>query len=176
MTIHTPLQSQQLHGACDPDHFTFQTTAEVPDLTDTIGQARAMDAVRFGSDIRREGYNLFVLGSPGMGRRSLVQQFLETKASQEAEPADWCYLNNFAQPHKPKVLKLPCGKGEELRLHMERLVDYLRSAIPVQFESEEYRTRVSAIQQEYNELQEREIAGLGEERSEERRVGKECRL
>ncbi|MBS0586739.1 MAG: AAA family ATPase [Proteobacteria bacterium] len=163
MTIHTPLQSQQLHRACDPDQFTFQTTAEVPDLTDTIGQARAMDAVRFGSDIRREGYNLFVLGSPGMGRRSLVQQFLETKASQEAEPADWCYLNNFAQPHKPKVLKLPCGKGEELRLHMERLVDYLRSAIPVQFESEEYRTRVSAIQQEYNELQEREIAGLGEE-------------
>lgn len=122
-----------------------------------------MDAVRFGSDIRREGYNLFVLGSSGMGKHSLVKQFLESRASREAEPADWCYLNNFIQPHKPKVLKLPCGKGEELRQHMERLVDYLRSAVPVQFESEEYRNRIGAIQQEYNERQEREIAELGEE-------------
>ena len=50
-----------------------------------------------------------------------------------------------------------------MRARMERLVDYLRSAIPAQFESEEYRNRVSAIQQEYNEQQEREIKELGEE-------------
>lgn len=158
-----PLEAQQLHRACDPDQFSFRTTAEVADLTDIIGQTRAMDAVRFGSDIRRSGYNLFVLGSSGMGKHSLVKQFLESRANQEAEPADWCYLNNFAQPHKPKVLELPRGKGEELRMHMERLVDYLRSAVPVQFEGEEYRSRISAIQQEYNERQEREITELGEE-------------
>ncbi|QOJ23688.1 MAG: AAA family ATPase [Gammaproteobacteria bacterium] len=163
MTTIIPLDVQQLHRACDPGQFTFRTTAELADLTDIIGQVRAMDAVRFGSDIRREGYNLFVLGSSGMGKHSLVQQFLESRASREAEPADWCYLNNFAQPHKPKTLKLPCGKGEELRLHMERLVDYLRSAIPVQFESEEYRNRINAIQQEYSERQEREITELDEE-------------
>lgn len=163
MTTITPLDTQQLHRACDPEQFTFRTTAELADLTDIIGQARAMDAVRFGSDIRREGYNLFVLGSSGMGKHSLVQQLLENRASREAEPADWCYLNNFAQPHKPKTLKLPCGKGEALRQHMERLVDYLRSAVPVQFESEEYRNRINAIQKEYSERQEREITELGEE-------------
>lgn len=160
MTAITPLQPQWLRHACDPSQFTFQTTADLPDLTEIIGQARAMDAVRFGADIRREGYNLFVLGSPGMGRHSLVRQFLESKASKEAEPPDWCYLNNFTQPHKPKALKLPHGQGEALRAHMARLVDYLRSAIPVQFESEEYRSRISAIQQEYSEWQEREIAEL----------------
>lgn len=160
MTVNIPLQPQRLRHACDPGQFTFQTTADLPDLTDIIGQARAMDAVRFDSDIRREGYNLFVLGSPGMGRHTLVQQFLDSKASKEAEPPDWCYLNNFTQPHKPRALKLPSGKGEALRAHMARLVDYLRSAIPVQFESEEYRSRISAIQQEYNERQERDIAEL----------------
>ena len=160
MTANIPLQPQRLRHACDPGQFTFQTTADIPDLTEIIGQARAMDAVRFGSDIRREGYNLFILGSPGMGRHTLVQQFLDSKASEEAEPPDWCYLNNFTQPHKPKALKLPPGKGEALRAHMARLVDYLRSAIPVQFESEEYRSRISAIQQEYNERQERDIAEL----------------
>lgn len=163
MTTILPLEPQRLYQSCDPEQFTFKTTAEVADLTEIVGQTRAMDAVHFGSGIRQEGYNLFVLGSPGMGKRSLVQQFLEKKASNEPESADWCYINNFAQPHKPKVLKLPAGRGEELRIHMERLVDYLRSAIPAQFESEEYRNRVKAIQQEYNELQEREIRQLGEE-------------
>ncbi|MCG7757050.1 MAG: AAA family ATPase, partial [Nitrosomonas sp.] len=160
MTAIIPLQPQRLRHPCDPGQFTFQTTADLPDLTEIIGQARAMDAVRFGADIRREGYNLFVLGPPGMGRHGLVQQFLDSKASKEAEPPDWCYLNNFIQPHKPKVLKLPPGQGETLRAHMARLVDYLRSAIPVQFESEEYRSRINAIQQEYSERQEREIAEL----------------
>ena len=129
------LKPEQLYQPCDPDQFKFKTTAELPDLTEVIGQARAMDAVRFGSSIRREGYNLFVMGPPGMGKHSLIQQFLESKASQEAEPVDWCYLNNFDQPHQPKVLRLPAGKGEALRMSMEGLVEYLRTAIPAQFES-----------------------------------------
>lgn len=158
-----PLKPEQLYQTCNPDQFKFKTTAELPDLIEIIGQARAMDAVRFGSSIRQEGYNLFVMGSPGMGKHSLVKQFLENKANQETQPADWCYLNNFDQPHQPKVLKLPSGKGEELRMSMEGLVEYLRSAIPAQFESEEYRNKVNAIHQEFNERQEKVISELGEE-------------
>ncbi len=158
-----PLKPEQLYQTCNPDQFKFETTAELPDLIEIIGQARAMDAVRFGSNIRQEGYNLFVMGSPGMGKHSLVKQFLENKASQEAEPVDWCYLNNFDQPHQPKVLKLPAGKGEALRMSMESLVEYLRTAIPAQFESEEYRSKVNAIHQAFNERQEKVISELGEE-------------
>ena len=158
-----PLKPEQLYQTCNPDQFKFETTAELPDLIEIIGQARAMDAVRFGSSIRQEGYNLFVMGSPGMGKHSLVKQFLENKASQEAEPIDWCYLNNFDQPHQPKVLKLPAGKGEALRMSMEGLVEYLRTAIPAQFESEEYRSKVNAIHQAFNERQEKVISELGEE-------------
>lgn len=76
---------------------------------------------------------------------------------------DWCYLNNFDQPHQPKVLKLPSGKGEALRLSMEGLVEYLRTAIPAQFESEEYHNKVNAIHQAFNERQEKVISELGEE-------------
>lgn len=52
------LKPAQLYQACDPGQFNFTTTAELADLTEVIGQARAMDAVRFGSSIRQEGYNL----------------------------------------------------------------------------------------------------------------------
>ena len=119
-----------------------------------------MDAVHFGAGIRHDGYNLFVLGPSGMGKRSLVRQLLQEKASHESKPADWCYINNFSQPHKPTILKLPHGRGEELRQHMEKLINYLRSAVPAVFESDEFRAKAKAIQKAFSEQQERAFLEL----------------
>lgn len=168
MTTPLPLQPQQLHHPCDPGQFVFQTTSDLEDLIEIIGQMRAMDAVRFGAGIRHEGYNLFVLGPSGMGKRSMVRQFLEKKAADERESDDWCYLNNFTQPHKPQALKLQPGKGTQLRRHMEQLVDYLRSAIPALFESDEYRAKAAAIQEEFSKRQEQVFTELGEEAERQR--------
>jgi len=159
--IPTALNVQQLYQPCDADKFGFQTTDELPDLTEIIGQMRAMEAVHFGMGIRQEGYNLFVLGPSGLGKRSMVRQFLETRAATESEPDDWCYINNFVHPHKPIALRLPCGRGAELSLHMEQRVDYLRTAIPALFESEEYRSKSEAIHEEFKKQQEQVIKELG---------------
>ncbi|MGC2456774.1 MAG: AAA family ATPase [Gallionellaceae bacterium] len=163
MALPLPLEPQQLYHPCDTGQFAFQTTADLEDMTEIIGQMRAMDALRFGAGIRHEGYNLFVLGPSGIGKRSMVRQFLEKKAEDERKPDDWCYLNNFAQPHKPQALRLPCGRGAELRQRMEQLVDYLRTAIPALFESDEYRAKVEAIQEEFNKRQEQVFKELGED-------------
>lgn len=162
MTYSSALDPKQLHHACDPDEFPFQTTTELQDLTEMIGQARAMDAVRFGASIRHDGYNIFVLGPAGMGKRSMVRQFLEKKASDGQAPSDWCYVNNFAQPHMPRALRLPHGRGSELRVHMEQRVAFLRTAIPALFESEEYRAKSTAIQEEFNNRQAQVFSELGE--------------
>lgn len=163
MTLPPSLSVQQLHHACDPQQFHFQTTAELEGLDEIIGQMRAMDAVRFGAGIHQDGYNIFVLGPSGMGKRSMVRQFLEKKAHAELPPADWCYINNFAEPHKPLILKLPTGRGAELRIHMERLVDYLRMAIPALFESDEYRAKLAVIQDAFSRQQEQAFQEIGEE-------------
>ena len=137
------LTAAQLHHTCDPHQFDFQTTAELEDLGELIGQMRAMEAVQFGTGMRHEGYNIYVQGPSGMGKRSMVQQLLARKTPTEADPPEWCYLHNFKQPHKPQALSLPPGRGADLRDQMAKLVDYLRSAIPGLFESDEYRATVS---------------------------------
>lgn len=157
------LESHQLYHACDPTQFGFQTTAELVELSELIGQMRAMEAVRFGTGIRRDGYNVFVLGPAGVGKRSMVGQFLAKKAGTEHQSSDWCYLNNFAHPHKPNAVRLPLGKGAQLQNQMAQLVDYLRTAIPALFESDEYRTKAEAIQDEFNKRQESAFKELGEE-------------
>ncbi len=161
MTSHPPLQPQQLHYPCDPVQFGFQSTAELEDMTEVIGQARAMDAIRFGTRIRHDGYNLFVLGPPGMGKRSMVLKQLETR--DEQEPDDWCYVNNFAQQHKPQALRLPPGRGAKLRQQMEQMVDYLKSAIPALFESDEYHAKAEVILEEFKQRQEKLFKELGED-------------
>ena len=157
------LTPAQLYHACDPAQFDFQTTTELQDLSELMGQVRATAAVRFGVGIRQSGYNIFVLGPSGMGKRTMVAQLLAQKAGAEAELADWCYLNNFTEPHKPQAIKLPSGKGAELQREMQQTVDYLRTAIPALFESEEYRAKAEAIQDEFNKRQEHAFKELGNE-------------
>lgn len=160
MSAIKPLEPAMLRRRCDPESFSFETTAELEELTEIVGQARAVEAVRFGIDIRREGYNLFVLGPPGIGKHSLVRQFLEQEVGAKPTPADWCYVNNFEQPYKPHALRLPPGQGQTLRQDMNQLVEELRTVIPAVFDSEDYRTRKQGLEEEFKEREEKAFAEL----------------
>ena len=59
-----PLSPDRLYRSCDADRFTFTTTAELDDLTEGIGQMRAIDAAHFGIGMRHASYNLYVKGPP----------------------------------------------------------------------------------------------------------------
>lgn len=163
-----PLPAQQLRRRCDPAQFDFKTTAELEDLGEVLGQERAVEAIRFGIGIQREGYNLFALGPSGTGKRTTIRQFLDRRAASEPVPPDLCYVNNFEQPHKPRLLRLPPGVGSVLRKDMEELVGELRTSIPAAFESEDYRTRKQEVEEEFKERQEKafgEVQKQAQERS-----------
>ena len=81
MLEHKALGTDRLRVTCDPDLFEFETTAELDPLDVALGQQRAMDAVHFGIDIRHKGYNLYVIGPPGVGKYSVVRKALEEEAS-----------------------------------------------------------------------------------------------
>jgi lon-related putative ATP-dependent protease len=149
-----PLSPEQLFRRCDPARFEFDTTDELESLDRVIGQERAEEAIRFAIGMKREGYNLYALGAPGTGKHTMVLDYLRRAATDEATPADWCYVNNFATPHKPRAMRLPAGRAESFRAGMERLIEELRSAIPATFESDEYRTRRQLIEGEFKERSE----------------------
>jgi lon-related putative ATP-dependent protease len=163
MTPVEPLPVEQLRQTCDPSQFDFETTAELEDLSEIIGQERAVDAILFGIRIRRAGYNLFALGPSGTGKRTTICQFLDQQAAAEPTPSDWCYVNNFEQSHRPRALRLPPGQGVVLQKDMEELIEELRSAIPAAFESEDYRTRKQEAEEEFKEQQEKAFGDIQEE-------------
>ena len=158
-----PLPAQQLRRTCDPSQFDFETTADLEDLSEIVGQERAVEAILFGIGIQHEGYNLFALGPSGTGKRTTIGQFLDQKAAAEPIPSDWCYVNNFEHPHQPCALLLPPGQGAVLRKDMEQLVEELRTAIPAAFESEDYRTRKQEAEEELKERQEKAFNEIQEQ-------------
>ena len=149
-----PLPPDALHRHTDPARLGFKTTAEIEPLNEALGQERALEAIRFGIGMVQDGYNMFALGPDGIGKHRMVRQFLERQAATEPVPADWCYVHNFENPHKPQAVSLPPGRARPFRADMDHLIDELRAALPAAFESDEYRTQRQAIETHMKQLHE----------------------
>lgn len=158
-----PLTPDLLYTQCDPSLFTFKTTAEMEDLAEIVGQSGAAEAIQFGVGIRHEGYNIYVLGRAGAGRYSLVHKELAGRAAAMPPPADWCYLNNFEKPHKPLAVSLPAGRGVKLQQRMRQFCEELSGVIPAAFESEEYRSRIEALNDEFKQRHGKVFEDMGHE-------------
>ena len=113
-----------------------------------FGQQRAVEALRFAIEMEREGYNVYVLGPLGSHRHKLVEDLARERALTKPAPDDWCYINNFADPERPRALRLPAGKGAEFRDNMRTLIDEMRLAIPAVFEADDYRNQLKALEAE----------------------------
>ena len=156
------LTSDQLYRACDRSQFGFETTADLETSGTAVGQERALDAIAFGVDMAHDGFNLYVMGSTGLGRHTFVREALEERAGLAPPPFDWCYVANYQQPHTPVVIKLPAGMGRRLRQDMKQLIEDLLSAIPAAFQGDEYRRRANEITEEFKKREDDAARELGE--------------
>lgn len=156
------LPADQLRRETNPSSFSFQTTEEVSPLEEILGQERALRSIDFGVDIPSHGYNIFAVGPPGSGRTTVVKQFLNREAVERPAPPEWCYVYNFAEPRRPRALRLPAGRATELRDEMEDLVRQLRNEIPRAFEGEHYEERRRELMLAMEEKQRDLYQGLEE--------------
>lgn len=148
---------EALSRRCDPATLLFSTTDELSVLQNVIGQPRALRALELGIDVTGIGYNIFVLGIPDSGRTTLTRNYLIQKAQSGKTPDDWCYVNNFENPHQPNALSLPAGKGVVFRGDMKGLITLCAQNIPRAFESEEYSKEHERLRSKFNEEMETDL-------------------
>jgi lon-related putative ATP-dependent protease len=104
--------------------------------SEVIGQPRALEALRMGIGIKSKGYNVYVSGVPGTGRRSAVMSVLEAARDRPGELSDIAFVYNFDSPLAPKALLFPAGGGREFKRDLHRFVEALKRVVSLQAESE----------------------------------------
>ncbi|MBS7620364.1 AAA family ATPase, partial [Candidatus Bathyarchaeota archaeon] len=100
-----------------------KSTSELLPLTEILGQDRAVKAIKFGLEIKEKGFNIYVAGPPGTGRKTATTNFLSEIAKTMPTPSDWCYVNNFDDPLRPNALRIPAGKGRKFQKDMDKFVE-----------------------------------------------------
>ncbi len=126
----------------------FEHSGQLEAGNSHLGQDRAVDALRFGIGMDRDGYNVFVLGPPGSHRHGLSMELARECAGREEAPDDWCYVHNFTDPERPRALSFPAGQGAGFRNDMRDLIREVQLAIPAAFEGDDYRNQLKAVEAE----------------------------
>ena len=99
-------------------------------------QPRALAALELAVRVRQSGYNVYLAGSPDLGRTYMLCEFLEPLARKEATPPDVLYVNNFKDEDKPRLLQLPAGQGAKLRDSLAEALRRLREELPARLDSD----------------------------------------
>lgn len=163
MSSLNPLDCSSLRWRCDARGLECASSEELPDLEGILGQDRAQNALQFGVSIRREGYHLYVMGPPGMGKRTAVMQTLAERSTCEGTPSDWIYVNNFEDLRKPRAIAVPAGRGAVLRQDVQHLVEDLENAIPAALENDEHKSHLQEVEREADERQSSSFQALAQQ-------------
>jgi len=142
-----PLASLKLH--VDLAGFEFP---EIPRLQNSIlGQSRAQSALEFGVAMPNPGYNIFVMGEPGSGRLTMINNHLDTLAQNLPTPPSYAYVDNFDNPREPIAIELPAEQGQAFSKAIEKLLDDLLATFPAALENPTYQQKKTAIERQFNQ-------------------------
>lgn len=168
MKKHRQLKAEDLCTVCDVSELPCRTTEELEPLDGIIGQERALRAIQFGLGMRSFGYNLYVAGTPGTGKKTLIRSLVEEIARTEATPNDIFYIHNFVRPERPRAIHVPAGIANAFKTDMARLVDTLTEEVPKGFKGEDFEHRRNAVIQGF---QAKRTALIGRVQEEARKLG-----
>ena len=139
------LKAEQVRLKCNPSMFKCDSTSDLDPYEGIIGQDRALSALKFGLNIQKPGFNIFVSGLAGTGKTTVIKSFLDALAAKKEIPPDWCYVYNFKDSDRPNALKVAAGTGLTLQKDMKHAIDNVRHSLIQTFASKEYSNRRSEL-------------------------------
>ena len=144
----TKLKWQDVRWNCDASLLKFKDTREVQPINEIIGQDDALDALRFAIESKAYGQNVYVRGLSGTGRMSMVSRMLADLNPQVQAKYEHCYVANFTQPDRPRLITLNAGQGKKFRHKMERLAAFIEEDLKKVLESEAIQLKKVGIEED----------------------------
>lgn len=146
MAAPDPLPFSSLRWQCPDDALDFETTDDLEPLRGVIGQPSAVEALRFGIACDAPGQNVFVRGLAGSGRMTLVAHVLDELRTFCRVRLDRCYVRNFRDPGRPRLITLPGGTGRRFRRAMNEFCRFIVEELGDALAEDEVTARRKAVE------------------------------
>ncbi len=139
------LPPEKLRWHCEVSRIPFETTSQAELLEGVIGQDRALRALKMGVELPAPGYNVFVCGLAGTSRGGMIVRMIQELHPATKPSPDRCYVNNFKNADRPRLLTLPGGQANAFKKDMQSGIEFLRRRIPQVFEGEPFQRQKGRI-------------------------------
>ena len=160
--IKTKLNAEQLTHITDLKKIPTSTKRIKP-LNDFLGQDRARASVEAGIALPYSGYNIFAVGTAGLGKRTMIKRLLQQHAKNMQTPNDWVYVNNFQHPRQPLALQLPAGQAPKFQAALHQTWQIILKQLERRFTAETYHNRIELIRQQTGDVQQQALVELTKE-------------
>ncbi len=142
----TALKAEQLTHILDASSIP-SSTRRIKPLNNFLGQDRAKASVEAGIALPYSGYNIFAVGTAGLGKRTMIKRLLQQHAKSMPTPDDWVYVYNFKNPRQPITLSFPAGQGSRFESLMHQNWQVVVKQLDRRFSAETYHNRIERIRQ-----------------------------
>jgi lon-related putative ATP-dependent protease len=139
------------------------STRRIKPLNNFLGQDRARASVEAGIALPYSGYNIFAVGTAGLGKRTMVKRLLQQHAKTMPSPTDWVYVYNFKHPRQPIALELPTGQAPKFQLQLHQTWQTILKQLERRFTAETYHNRIEMIRQQAGDEQQQALIELTKE-------------
>ena len=148
---HQELSAEQTDINIDLSSLSFNSTDELEPLDEIIGQSKAMSAIEIGLGIHQEGYNIFVAGLTGTGKKETISRSIKKRLDGSTVPNDWIYVYNFENPDEPWAIDLNPGYAKKFKKCMEKLIEQLRESLPKAFRQKDFSQEKENLSKKYQD-------------------------
>jgi lon-related putative ATP-dependent protease len=135
------------------------STKRIKPVNNFLGQDRAKASVEAGISMPYSGYNIFAVGTAGLGKRTMIKRLLQRHAKDLLTPPDWVYVNNFQNPRQPIVLQLTAGQAPKFQKAIHEMWLSSLKQLERRFSADIYHKQIELIRQQIS-LQQQEALNV----------------
>lgn len=145
------LSPDELRWQCDASKLGFKDTGTVDPAGEIVGQKTAQDALAFGILCEAPGQNVYVRGARGTGRLTMVRKLLDDLAPTTDKKRDFCYVHNFKNPDRPRLITLDPGTAKEFARLIRDIALFIDDGLLKALDSEPFASERTKMKEEFQQ-------------------------
>ena len=133
-------------------------SGEASDAVAVIGQTRALTALSLGLGIQSKGYNIFIMGLPGTGRRTALLKALSDYKPCTTLLQDKVIVFDFDSPLEPRVLSFSAGTAAAFKHDVHELIEDTKRIVAIHAESESFKKKRDALISDFEKTENKTLS------------------